>query len=73
MRKYRYLLIIIVLFRLNVVNVNASSGRLKKDSIIVCNNIMDGQHGDDNHYHIAEKKVIIIIQLGMPYIVTHVI
>lgn len=56
MRKYRYLLIIIVLFRLNVVNVNASSGRLKKDSIIVCNNIMYGQHGDDNHHHIAEKK-----------------
>lgn len=56
MRKYRYLLIIIVLFRLNMVNVNASSGRLKKDSIIVCNNIMYGQHGDDNHWHIAEKK-----------------
>lgn len=56
MRKYRYLIIIIVLFELGVVKVNASSGQLKKDSIVVCNNVMYGQHGNDNHWHIAEKK-----------------
>jgi hypothetical protein len=36
-------------------SVNASSGRLKKDSIIQCNGVSYGQHGD-GHWHQAKQN-----------------
>lgn len=54
--KKKYIITIITLFLIGNINACASSGRLKKDSIKTCNGITYGQHGSDNHWHIAEKK-----------------
>lgn len=56
MKKYLYILIILLSFSMISIKVNASSGRLKKNSIITCNGITYGQHSSDNHWHIASKN-----------------
>ena len=54
MRKIK---ILIVLFSLTlIINVNASSGAIKQDSVIECNNTYYGNHGNPTHWHIVEKK-----------------
>lgn len=37
-------------------SINASSGKLRSDSIITCNGVTYGQHSSDNHWHVAVKK-----------------
>lgn len=38
-------------------NVLASSGKLRKDSIVTCNGVTYGKHGTDSvHWHVAEKR-----------------
>ena len=39
-----------------VINVSASSGKIKQDSIIECQGIYYGNHGNPSHWHIVEKK-----------------
>lgn len=52
--------IIVLLFIIGILfygyNVYASTGTLKSDSIISCNGVTYGRHGDDNHWHVATKK-----------------
>jgi len=49
-------IILLILFMSNILNVNASSGQLKKDSIKSCNGITYGQHSSDNHWHVASES-----------------
>lgn len=56
MKKSVYISLLLVLFCVGSVEVNASSGRLRKDSIKTCGGITYGQHSSDNHWHIAELK-----------------
>lgn len=52
-----YLILVIFLFFIGSVNVNASSGALKKNSIKTCpNGKIYGYHGKDNHWHEAERS-----------------
>lgn len=51
----KVLLLLICIFIIPVV-VNATSGRLKKDTIKICGGTYYGQHGDNNHWHTAEKN-----------------
>lgn len=55
MKKEVIFLTIIVILTSSLM-VNASSGRLKKDSIKSCNGVLYGRHSSDNHWHVAEKK-----------------
>ena len=48
-------ILLIIFILLIPINVFATSGRLRQDSIISCNNQTYGQHGNDNHWHIAES------------------
>ena len=45
------MLIIITFF-----NTSASAGAIRQDSVIECNNIYYGNHGNPTHWHIVEKK-----------------
>ena len=45
--------IFVIAFVINFNVVEASSGFLRKDSIKSCNGITYGQHGSDNHCHVA--------------------
>ena len=45
--------IFVIAFVINFNVVEASSGFLRKDSIKSCNGITYGQHGSDNHWHVA--------------------
>lgn len=56
MKKYIYGVLITMLFLFSAFSVDASSGRLKKDSIKTCNGIRYGQHSDDNHWHEAQRN-----------------
>ena len=56
MKKNVYISLLLILFCVGSVEVNASSGRLRKDSIKTCGGITYGQHSSDNHWHIAELK-----------------
>ena len=58
MKKNIYLIILTFIFIFGVTNVKASSGALRKDSIITCDGVTYGKHGSDSnlHWHIAEKK-----------------
>ena len=38
------------------INVDASNGPLKQNSIIECNGTYYGKHGNPAHWHVAEKK-----------------
>ncbi len=48
--------ICISIFLLNFNVVDASSGFLRKDSIKTCNGVTYGQHGSDNHWHVAVEN-----------------
>ena len=56
MKKSVYVSLILILFFVCVgsIEVDASSGRLRKNSIKTCNGITYGQHSSDNHWHVAE-------------------
>lgn len=57
MKKISYLSIVLTcLVMLVNINVYATSGYLRKDSIITCNKIKYGRHGKDNHWHIASRN-----------------
>lgn len=56
MKKSLYIIILLLLFLVCSVKVDASSGFLKKASIKTCNGVMYGQHSSDNHWHVAEEK-----------------
>ncbi len=50
-------ILLMILFLFGITNVYASSGALKKDSIIKCpDGLYYGQHGSDNHWHEAERS-----------------
>ena len=55
MKKNKLIIMISILFFL-VINVSASSGKLKQDSTIECQRIYYGNHGNPSHWHIVEKK-----------------
>ena len=55
-KKYSVIILFISLFLININEINATSGQLRKDSIKTCNGIMYGQHGGDDHWHQAEDK-----------------
>ncbi len=52
--KKRIFILIIIIFLVNVQNVNATPGALKKNSIISCNGVTYGQHMD-GHWHVAVR------------------
>lgn len=52
---YFGIVLLCVLF-LDVTNVYATSGRLRKNSIKTCNGITYGQHSSDNHWHVAVRN-----------------
>lgn len=54
--KYSKKILFLTFLLLIPLNVNASSGILKQDSIIECDGIKYGYHGDDKHYHKAVEK-----------------
>ena len=56
MKKSLYLILIAILFVAGSIEVNASSGALRKASIKTCNGITYGQHSSDNHWHVAEES-----------------
>ena len=56
MKKSLYLILIAILFVVGSIEVNASSGALRKASIKTCNGITYGQHSSDNHWHVAEES-----------------
>ena len=52
----KYTTFLLIMFIACNLNVNASSGRLRKDSIKTCNGVTYGQHSSDNHWHIASEN-----------------
>ncbi len=52
----RLLILIFIIFILFPSNILATSGFLKKDTIKECEGTLYGQHGSDNHWHIAIKN-----------------
>lgn len=56
MKKSLCLILLITLFISGSIEVNASSGALRKASIKTCNGITYGQHSSDNHWHVAEES-----------------
>lgn len=52
-RKFVLLFIIVFCF---TINISASSGKIRQDSIIECNGRYYGNHGNPSHWHIVEKK-----------------
>lgn len=56
MKKSLYLFLLMTIFVVGSIEVNASSGALKKASIKTCNGITYGQHSSDNHWHVAEES-----------------
>lgn len=55
MKKIVLIILTLFLTLLNVDSLNATTGLLKNASIIECDGKLYGTHGNDNHYHIAEK------------------
>ncbi len=53
MKKKVFFGIFVIVFVISFNVVEASSGFLRKDSIKSCNGITYGQHGSDNHWHVA--------------------
>ena len=53
-----FIVLIGVLFSFNIGDVSATTGRLKKSSIVTCNGITYGSHSNEygTHWHVAEKK-----------------
>ena len=58
MKKVLFIVLIGVLFSFNIGDVSATTGRLKKSSIVTCNGITYGSHSNEygTHWHVAEKK-----------------
>lgn len=56
MKKSLYLILLMIIFVVGSIEVNASSGALRKASIKTCNGITYGQHSSDNHWHVAEES-----------------
>ena len=56
MKKSLYVILLLTIFLIGNIEVNASSGQLRKASIKTCNGITYGQHSSDNHWHVAEEK-----------------
>lgn len=56
MKKCLYLFFLLFLLILVCDGVDASSGRLRNDSIKTCNGITYGKHSKDNHWHIAKES-----------------
>lgn len=56
MKKSLYLILLMTIFIVGSIEVNASSGALRKASIKTCNGITYGQHSSDNHWHVAEES-----------------
>lgn len=57
MKKYvKFISVCLILTNIVILNVNASSGKLKSSSITSCNGVVYGQHSSDNHWHIAKKS-----------------
>lgn len=56
MKKSLYLFLLMTIFVVGSIEVNASSGTLRKTSIKTCNGITYGQHSSDNHWHVAEES-----------------
>lgn len=52
----RFLVLIFIAFILFPNNISATSGSLKKDTIKECEGNLYGQHGSDNHWHLAIKN-----------------
>ncbi len=52
----RFLVLIFIAFILFPNNISATSGSLKKDTIKECEGNLYGQHGSDNHWHVAIKN-----------------
>ena len=55
-RKIFIALLFAFMLLINVSEVYASSGKLRKASIKTCNGVTYGQHSSDNHWHVAEEK-----------------
>lgn len=55
-KKTLYIILLMAMFIIGSVEVNASSGALRKNSIKICNGVMYGQHSSDNHWHVAEES-----------------
>ena len=49
-------IILLFIIMLIPINVYATSGGIKADTIVSCNGKYYGYHGDDKHWHEAEKK-----------------
>lgn len=56
MKKCLYLILLMIIFVVGSIEVNASSGALRKASIKTCNGITYGKHSSDNHWHVAEES-----------------
>lgn len=56
MKKILYLILLMTIFVVGSIEVNASSGALRKASIKTCNGITYGKHSSDNHWHVAEES-----------------
>lgn len=56
MKKSLYVILLVTMFLVGNIEVNASSGALRKDSIKACNGVTYGQHSSDNHWHVAEES-----------------
>ena len=57
MKKFIYVLLFLFVFGICKVDVQATSGALRKASIKTCSNgVTYGQHGDDDHWHVAVEK-----------------
>ena len=54
MKKSR--LIVFLLIMVTFLGVSASNGTIKQDSVIECNSVYYGNHGNPMHWHIVEKK-----------------
>lgn len=54
--KIKALITLIIILIINMSVVEASSGKLRSNSIITCDGIMYGQHSSDNHWHVAIKR-----------------
>lgn len=56
MKKSIYIILTLTIFLTGTMEVDASSGQLRKASIKTCNGVTYGQHSSDNHWHVASVK-----------------
>lgn len=56
MKKSIYIILTLTIFLTGTMEVEASSGQLRKASIKTCNGVTYGQHSSDNHWHVASVK-----------------